>query len=143
MPSRRNKPAANQVTIESILSDHSPEVRQLAEQLRKLIKDTVPQAIERAYPGWRAIGYRHPEVGYFCGLFPLADRVDVAFEFGVLLPDPHAILDGDGKQVRYVRIRRAEDLRPEPLRALLIAAIDLPPDHRTRLALVDASAKPI
>jgi hypothetical protein len=116
-------------------------VRQLAEQLRKLIKETVPQAVERPYPGWRAIGYRHPDAGYFCGLFPLADRVDVAFEFGVLLPDPNAMLEGEGKQVRYVRIRQVQDIQTAPLIALIQAAIDLPSNRQVRLEMVRLSVR--
>lgn len=131
------------LTPADILSNSSPEVGNLAEQLRDLILETIPEAEERAYPGWRAIGYHHPEVGYFCGLFPLAERVDLAFEFGVLLPDPKGLLDGNGKQVRYVRIQQLAQIQAEPIRALLLAAIDLPLDRQTRLALVAASARPV
>lgn len=139
-PARSRRAA--RLSPDDILSPHSPAVRGLATVLRGFIRETVPEAEERAYPGWRAIGYRHPEVGYFCGLFPLPDRVDLAFEFGVLLPDPHHILDGEGKQVRYVRIRAEEDIPADALRGLLLSAIDLPTDHQTRLALVRAAAKP-
>jgi hypothetical protein len=131
------------LTPADILSGSSPEVHDLAEKLRSLIQETIPGAEERAYPGWHAIGYRHSEVGYFCGLFPLLDRVDLAFEFGVLLPDPNNLLEGNGKQVRYVRIRQQEHIQAEPIRALLLAAIGMPADHQTRLALVAASAKPV
>jgi hypothetical protein len=138
----KKKTAVPGLTPQDILADSSPEVRHLAGQLRSLIRETVPLAEERAYPGWRAIGFRHPTVGYFCGLFPVPEGVDLAFEFGVLLPDPNGLLDGNGKQVRYVRIRRQEHIQVEPIQALLNAAIDLPSDRQTRLALVAASARP-
>jgi hypothetical protein len=143
MPTQRKKTTVSVLTPEDILADGSPELRQLAEQLRSLIWATVPAAEERALPGWRAIGYHHPEVGYFCGLFLLADRVDLAFEFGVLLPDPANLLEGNGKQVRYVRVWQQENIRAEPIRDLLLAAVSLPPDRQTRLALVAASARPV
>ena len=44
----------------------------------------------------------HQDVGYFCGVFAHSNAVQVAFEFGVLLPDPHGVLSGSGAQVRYV-----------------------------------------
>jgi len=85
MPKR--KPDADTL-IENILESHDPEVRALVEHLRKIIRETVPDATESAHPVWHSIGYRHPESGYFCGIFPQNDGVNLAFEFGVLLPDP-------------------------------------------------------
>ncbi|OGO71826.1 MAG: hypothetical protein A2Z49_04385 [Chloroflexi bacterium RBG_19FT_COMBO_56_12] len=126
---------------EDILVDHSPEVRSLVEQLRRLIRETVPEATELAYPVWHAIGYRHPHSGYFCGIFPHADRVDLAFEFGVLLPDLQGILDGDGKQVRYVRIREPGDIRSEAIQNLIRATLSLPEGRTAKLWLVKSSAK--
>jgi hypothetical protein len=140
MPKR--KPSAN-TSIENILESHGPEVRALVERLRKIIREAVPDATESAHPVWHSIGYRHPESGYFCGIFPQADRVDLAFEFGVLLPDPGGLLEGDGKQVRYVRIRRDRDIRVRALKKLLLAAIDLPASRDVKLGLIRSSAKPI
>ena len=48
---------------DDILNDHSPEVRATAEALRRLIHDTIAGMTERAYPGWHAIGFRHPKAG--------------------------------------------------------------------------------
>ena len=141
MPAMKKKLPANELKPEDILSSYSPGVRNLAEHVRKLIKDTIPAVEERAYPGWRAIGFRHPDVGYFCGIFPQEEGVDLAFEFGVLLPDPQAILDGKGKQVRYVHILQMQDIQPEPLIALIQAAIDLPSNRQIRLDMVHSSVR--
>ncbi len=70
--------------------------------LRGLIRDALPEVEEAARPGWHAIGYRHPDQGYLCGIFPHDDAVKLGFEFGMLLPDPDRLLSGDGKQLRYV-----------------------------------------
>jgi hypothetical protein len=67
--------------------------------------------------------------------------VDVAFEFGVLLPDPNAMLEGEGKQVRYVRIRQVQDIQTAPLIALIQAAIDLPSNRQVRLEMVRLSVR--
>ena len=127
---------------EDILAEHTPEVRALAERLRQLIRETVPEASEAAYPVWHGIGYRHPETGYFCAIFPLEDEVKLGFEFGVLLPDPAGLLQGNGRQVRYVHLRGPKDIRVRPLKALLRAAANLPGDRATKLALIRAGAKP-
>src|SRR5687768_10871958 len=98
-------------TPDAILARHTPAIRALAERLRALVRRTVPEAAERANAGWHSLSYHHPSAGYFCGIFPQADDVLLAFEFGVLLPDPDGLLEGEGKQVRYVRLRRASAIR--------------------------------
>jgi hypothetical protein len=129
-------------SVQDILVDHAPPVRLLVERLRGIILQTVPEATESANPVWHSISYRHPRGGYFCGIFPFQDRVDLAFEFGVLLPDPVGLLEGNGKQVRYLRIKDDEEIPGPALRALLQAAINLPERRDVKLALIRASAKP-
>ncbi len=131
------------LTPEDILAEHTPEVRALAELLRQLIRETIPEATEAAYPVWHGIGYRHPETGYFCAIFPFQDEVKLGFEYSVLLPDPTGLLHGDGRQVRYIHIRGQKDIRVRPLKALLRAAANLPGDRATKLALIRAGAKPV
>lgn len=108
---------------EHILVGHSPRVQALAEKLRELVRKTVPYAIERAYPGWHGIGYRHPEFGYFCGIFPQENSVRLLFEYGALIPDPNCLLKGNGKQTRYVEVRRQRDIRVRPIKRLIGSAL--------------------
>ena len=114
------------LTPDDILAPHSPAVVRAAEALRSLVRRTVPEATERAYPGWGAIGYRHPVAGYFCAIFPYGDHVALAFEFGAYLPDPAEVLGtgpSNGKQVRYVEVRRPKDIPTSAVRDLLLASI--------------------
>ena len=126
---------------EDILNNHTPEVRRLAEELRQLVRKTAPQASEVAYQVWHAIGYRHPRLGYFCGIFPQKDSASLLFEFGVLLPDPQGLLQGQGKQVRYVSVRRADEILVGPFRQLIQAAVSLPDKRSVRLEMVRHAAK--
>jgi hypothetical protein len=129
-------------TPEGILAEQTPDVRVTAKQLRSLITGAVPDAIEAAYPGWRAIGYTHPEVGYFCAIFFQGDRAKLGFEFGVLLPDPGGLLEGTGKQVRYVVIRDGNAIPADGIRTLLLAAVGLPRERAVKLSLIASLAKP-
>ena len=131
------------VSVESILADHQPEIRELVEHLRVVIRRTVPEATETAHAVWHSIGYTHPRGGYFCGIFPLRERIDLAFEFGVLLSDPDRLLEGNGKQVRYLRYRKTGDIDEAVLVRFLKAAIDLPERRDVKLALVRSAAKPV
>jgi hypothetical protein len=131
------------LSADAILRDHRPDIRALAERLRAIIRDTAPDAIESANAGWHSLSYHHPQSGYFCGLFPRADDVLLVFEFGVLLPDPDDILEGDGKQVRFVTVRREKDIRVRALKKLLRAALELPASRQVKLALIRSAAKPV
>lgn len=128
--------------IKSLLARHSPEVRALVERLRRVVREAAPEATEAAYLGWHAIGYRHPAQGYFCSLFPQSEGVQVVFEFGALLPDPGGLLEGEGKQVRFVSIRSQRAIRPAALKALIKAALDLPVGRGVKLGLLKAKARP-
>jgi len=46
----------------------------------------------------------------------------LGFEYGVLLSNDSGLLEGDGTQVRYVTIRRPEDIREQELLALIAEA---------------------
>ncbi len=129
--------------VEDILLDHNPEIRALVQSVRNSILNIVPDAIEAAQPVWHSINYSHPESGYFCGVFPLQDSIKLAFEFGVLLPDPENLLEGRGKQVRYLNLRDTDSIPEQALRDLILAALALPPRREDKLALIRAGAKPI
>jgi hypothetical protein len=103
-----SKPAAklSQSPLDAITRDLLPETRAVLSEARSLIMTTIPEATEKVNLGRKSLNFSHPNVGYFCGLRPVDDRVTVEFEFGVLLPDPDGILDSRScaKQVRYARI---------------------------------------
>ena len=128
-------------TPEQFLSGFPPHIQKLAQRLRRLVKHTVPNATEAVYPGWKLIGYRVKDGrrdAYFGFVAPLADRVLLGFEYGVLLSDPRQWLGGDGKQVRHVTIRRPEDIRPAKLAALIAEAARIavaPKREKVRLLL--------
>lgn len=124
---RMTKPSATRPgkTPAEILKPFSPEVRKLANALRALVKKAAPRLKEVAYPGWKAIGYRDPDAGYICGVFPQAKQVRLIFEHGARLDDPEGLLEGGSKvkQVRYVTIASAKDIRMRPLTALIRRSI--------------------
>lgn len=110
---------------DEILRDHSPEVRELANRLRRLVHETLIEMSERAYPGWHAIGFRHPRAGYVCGIFPQADSVRFLFEHGRQLSDPEGLLTGDGRQTRHLELRPDDAIPAEGLKILLLEAVAL------------------
>ena len=97
-------------------------LRDVAEQLRKLMKKTVKSAKE-SVNSWKIPTYESN--GPMC--FFMVGKYHVTFGFlrGTSLPDPAGLLEGTGKKVRHVKLRTAEDVKEPALRKLLQAAARL------------------
>ena len=130
-----------EASINTLTRDLPPEILSILAELRSIIRLTIPDATEKVNMGWRSLNYSHPEVGYFCGLFPFSDRVDIVFEFGVLLADPDGFFDNLGKQVGFARVRSLKEIRRPSFNRLLKEAVLLPANRSTRVALVRSGAK--
>lgn len=63
------------------------------------------------------------------------------FEFGVLLPDPFQILDGRGKQVRYVHIAPEENMPLGAIPDLLLEAVNLAGNRAVKLEMIRSGGK--
>jgi hypothetical protein len=128
MPRSPRKTARQRPTPEQFLASFPPEVQALAERLRALVRQAVPDSVEAVYPGWKLIGYRRPVQGgsvYFGYVAPQIDRAMLGFEYGVLLEDRHGLLEGSGSQVRYVSARLPGDLRMRALLRLIRQAAEV------------------
>ena len=92
------------------LRNRHPEALDLALWLRATVHAAEPNLTERVYLGWDGIGFRHPDAGYLCAIYPQPDgHVRLLFEHGIRLDDRDALLEGDGTQTRYVTIRDPSD----------------------------------
>ena len=103
--------APEPIPPELFLDGYSSEIRAIAERLRDLVHEAVPEAIERVRTGWRLIGYDVPvgrRTRYFAFVAPEPEHVHLGFEYGVWMADPKRMLLGahlDLRKVRYVTIR--------------------------------------
>jgi hypothetical protein len=88
------------------LDGRSPEIREIAERLRDVVREAVPEAIERVRTGWRLIGYDVPvgrRTRYFAFVAPEAEHVHLGFEYGAWMSDPNGLLQGAHLKLRKVR----------------------------------------
>ena len=108
----------------ALLDKLTPEVRALVQQLRPVIKDVLPSAVEKVYLGWSALQYSTSDKmsDMVLALSPHASYVNLEFADGIDLPDPAHRLEGTGKRMRHVKVRSAEDVASPEVRALLQAA---------------------
>ena len=107
-----------------LLSGYPEGVVVVAYWLRGVVTAAVPDAVETVYTGWKGFGYRTSGAGYFCAVFPRPAGAQLSFEHGALLPDPHGLLRGDGRQVRHVDVRAVDDPPAAHLVELLDAAVE-------------------
>lgn len=135
--------AASKITVEELVQSHSPDIQAIVAALRRLILETVPDAAESANGGWHSVSYRHPQQGYFCGIFPTQETVIVVFEFGILLPDPDGVLEGNGKQVRNIVLHSQDEIAAESIKRLLLEALSLPVGRNEKLELIRSGARPM
>lgn len=55
----------------------------------------------------------------FCGIQPQRNWVNLIFYHGAELPDPQGALEGTGKGMRHVKVRKPEEIKVDPLKALV------------------------
>jgi hypothetical protein len=113
------------MTVEEFLAAYSPEVRELALRTRGLVLDAIPGAIEKVETGHKLINYGSGDrmAEQICYIAPLKSTVNLGFFQGTRLPDPEGLLEGTGKLLRHVKIRRVEDVEKPGLRELIRAAV--------------------
>lgn len=103
---------------EFFLESYPPDISEIGDKLRAVVRHAVPDAIERVRTGWRLIGYEVP-VGkrsrYFAFVAPENEHVHLGFEYGVWMTDPDNLLLGAHLKLRKVRFVTYEpgDLIPE------------------------------
>lgn len=120
-------------TPDEFLSAFPLEIQNLANELRALVKEIVPNVKEAVYTGWKLIGYRVKKGrsdAYFCFIAPFDNRVMLGFEYGVQLFDPSLWLEGDGTQVRYLTVREQKDIEIEVFRSFIAEAAQIALDRK-------------
>lgn len=105
---------------DELLAFYPPPIAATARRLQRLMRSTVPDAVERVRAGWRLIGYDLP-VGrrfvYFAWIWPQPEHVHLGWQVGTLLDDPRRLLGGaelELKKVRYLTFAPDERLETGP-----------------------------
>ncbi|MGH9776306.1 MAG: DUF1801 domain-containing protein [Candidatus Acidiferrales bacterium] len=106
----------------------SAELQCVANELRRLVKKTVPGSRETVNPwGIPTFDFHGP----ICLLMVGKNHVTFGFTRGTSLSDPAGLLEGTGKNLRHVKLREARQVRDANLRRLIREAAAL--NRRTPL----------
>ena len=106
-------------TADALVREQAPGLRAVMEKLRAFVKKRAPQLDEQIKWG----GICWVGRGVVCYAHPLEDRVDFGFFKGAMLKDPKKILEGDGKFLRHVKVRKPSDIREKELAGMLGQAL--------------------
>ncbi len=111
------------VDVEKYLADLTPEIRELVQELRKLILEAVPDFIEVI--SWGNLSFQTRKKRYVCAISPHKAHVSLHFWRGRELHDPEGLLQGTGKKLMHVKIRSLEDIKADAVKALVKEAFEL------------------
>ena len=117
---------AKQLTM--FLSRFSPDIIALAKAARAKLRKRLPGAVEMVYDNYNAlvIGYSPTErpSDAILSIVIWPKKVGICFVQGKHLPDPQRLLQGDGNQVRFIRLDAGAAILDTPaIRALVSDAI--------------------
>ena len=113
--------------LSNFLAGYSDEIQALTSQVRDLVLEVYPTAIEQVDPPSRIIAYGKDRTyqGLICAIAPQRKYVNLMFARGTELADAEQLLEGTGKRARHVKVRSPEDVEKPGVRTLLKEAVAL------------------
>jgi hypothetical protein len=128
-----------------LLSQFDLSVGELALGLREMVLEEAPLAVEKlvrvyALVFWYSLTGRMTDA--FCQVVVYTKGVNLMFNRGAELEDPHGVLVGEGKIIRHIKVRRPEDLKNPHLRKFIRAALKHAKSIAREKELAGRSAKP-
>ena len=113
--------APESIPPDLFLDGYPDGIRDLAEQLRAVVGEAVPEATERVRTGWRLIGYDLPvgrRTRFFAWVAPEPKHVHLGWQSGIWMSDPDGMLRGAHlklKKVRFVTYQPGDEVPTETL----------------------------
>jgi len=142
--------AAAERQLRTFIAKFEPKLQKTIRAVRAALRKRLPTANELVWDNYNffVIGYSPSEKPYDSpfSMAAAANGVGLSFLQGASLPDPHGILQGEGKQNRFVRLESAATLDRPEVAAVIHAAISrakvpFPASGRGRLIIRSISAK--
>jgi hypothetical protein len=111
--------AAAPKAIDAYTEQRNPALKDVVSAVRRLVKQTVPAAAEAINPWGMPVFELN---GTLCFLMVGKQHVTLGFAQGTSLSDPGRLLEGTGKNIRHVKLKKAEQVGDLHLRNLIIEA---------------------
>jgi len=136
--------------LDGFIAKFEPGHQTLIRAVRQALRQQFPTANELVYDNYNffVIGYVPTErpSDAIVSIAAAANGVGLCFIHGASLADPHKLLNGAGRQTRFLRLPSASVLKQPEVQALLVAAVagakvPLPATGRGKLIIRSVSAK--
>ena len=115
--------------LKDFIAKFDPPNQALIRAVRQAMRAWLPGAWELVYDNYNffVIGYSPTErpSDLLFSIAAAANGVSLFFAQGRKLADPKGMLEGEGKQVRFIRLRSANDLDRAEVKALMAAQVKL------------------
>lgn len=105
----------------ALLAELPPSQRAVLQRLRKLVAKHAPRLAEQVK--WGSLCFVGK--GVVCYAHALEEHLDFGFFQGALLDDPQSLLQGKGKFLRHVKVRKPADVKEAQLAPFLKQALAL------------------
>lgn len=129
--------------LAALLSEKDASLRTLFEELREFVFELYPEANELIYHTHAISIVFTPSLkmndGY-CHIPVYTKHLNLGFNRGTSLNDPHRKLEGTGKSIRHIPVRNRADFDNEAVRDLLDQAIQLSIDRMKPENLVEGQS---
>jgi hypothetical protein len=133
--------------LKGFIAKFEPRQQALIRSVRKAMRSRLPSAYELVYDNYNffVIGYsptERPSDSVF-SVAAAASGVNLFFLQGAALADPRKLLQGSGRQVRFIRVPTVDVLERPDVKSLMKAAMAKakPFDGKGELVIRSVSAK--
>ncbi len=113
--------------IASFLGRYTAPLAAAFEESRRRLRAAFPRGFELVYDNYNALVFGFSPTdrasGAIVSIAGYPRWVTLFFLDGASLPDPHSLLEGNGKQVRGIRLKAPDDLDSAAVKVLLRHAV--------------------
>ncbi|MEI2607639.1 MAG: DUF1801 domain-containing protein [Candidatus Promineifilaceae bacterium] len=109
-------------SFEDAMSGANDLVKAIADQLRQLILEVYPEAIELPWPKQHIASYGvgpKKMTEHFCYIGVQRHYVNLGFYYGAQLSDPEQLLEGTGNNLRHIKIKTVDDVDRPAIRQMI------------------------
>jgi len=108
--------------FKTIINSYPEGIQEIAIGVRKKLYEILPQVVEIIWERQKTAGYgtgpkKNSE--HFCWIQLTKNHVNLGFNYGTELPDPHNLLEGTGKKFRHIKIRNRNQVNDQELVELI------------------------
>lgn len=109
--------------LKKFMNVYPNHVQNKALALREIILEEAPNSFELIYDTYNALSTAFSFTDQlneaFCHIALYSNYVNLGFNYGSELADPNKLLNGSGKHIRHLKIKKTEDIEASQVRKFI------------------------